>query len=481
MIDRNILIVDDELLQIKIMERFIKSMGYNVLSMQDGKDVTDYLLGKETVKGVKPSDISIMLLDLSIPSIDGIGVLKKIANVKGDLQVIVLSASNEISSAITAINLGAMDYIVKGEKDMLARITTSINRAFEKRTLQQQVYHLESKNSHQVSFSDLLGSSKPFISVINLAKKASNSNVPVLIDGEAGTGKELLARAIHGSGSKSGKPFIEIDCEALAGENEDLALFGSEKSPENGVRERVIGKIREADGGTLFLNNVEFLSSESQVKLLRLVQEGILDQKSGRVPLKYGVRVISATQSDLKGRVKHKKFREDLFYCLSVFPIFMPSLFERGAGDTKILTNSFCRDFRIKENKPITGISDEAIKILCEFDWEDNIRQLRNYIFRATMLCDEDFIQPEHFPQIINANIASSNARKKPRMISKKMSTIDLFDNRGNCKNLEEVEIEVFQKLLECYDGNLSEVSKQLKVGRSTIYRKLSNQGSDKI
>jgi DNA-binding NtrC family response regulator len=267
-----------------------------------------------------------------------------------------------------------------------------------------------------------------------------------------------------------------VDCETINNKKEDFFLFGSEKSLELGIKEKTIGEIKKADGGTLFLNNVEYLSQDMQAKLLKLVQDGTLEQKSGKSTLKFGVRIISATQEDLKSRVKHKRFKEDLFYCLSIFPIVMPSLSKRGFQDIEILSNNFCRDFSINENKPIKGISDEAMKVLCEFEWEDNIRQLRNYIFRATMLCDEDFILAEHFPQIINANLNISNLKKKPKNISKTMSTLDLFDNKGVCKHLEEIEVEVFNKLLECFDGNLSEVSKQLKVGRSTIYRKLNNQ-----
>ncbi|MFT6332496.1 MAG: DNA-binding NtrC family response regulator [Lentimonas sp.] len=458
------------------MERFIVAMGYNVISMKDGKEVIDFFSGKETYKGIRPSDVSIMLLDLSMPRMDGLSVLKKISSIRGDLNIVVLSASNEITYAISAINLGAMDYIVKGDKDMFPRINTAINSAIEKRTLQQQVYHLECKNSHQISFSDLTGSSQAFVSTINLAKKASNSNVSILVEGGTGTGKELLARAIHGSGSKSGKLFIEVDCENFHSDDADVILFGSEKFLEGGVKEKITGKIKEADGGTLFLNNIDALSRDLQIKLLKFMQEGILEQRSGRAILKQGVRVISSTNQDLKNCIKHKKFREDLYYCLTVFPIEMPSLFERGEKDITTLSNNFCRDFSVNENKPIKGIDPSAMEILCRFGWEDNIRQLRNYIFRAVTLCEGDFLLPEHFPQIIHSNLNQDPAGSSYKGSSKKICAIDLFDNGGRCKNLEEVEIEVFKKLLECFDGNLSEVSKQLRVGRSTIYRKLSNQ-----
>lgn len=472
MFHRNILVVDDEPLQIKLMERFILDMGYDVLTMTCGQEVVDFFVGKKVVNGVRSSEVAVMLLDLSMPDIDGISVLKKIANVKGDLQVIVLTASSEISFAISAINLGAIDYIVKGEKDLFARLTTSINGAIEKRTLQQQVYNLENKNNHQVSFSDLIGTSPNFIATINFAKKASNSNIPIIIDGEPGTGKEMLARAIHGSGSKSGKPFIAVDCEAIK-QNSEQYLFGYEKTGANGSVEKVFGKVREADGGTLFLNNIHSLPLSAQLKLLRFIQDGEIEQNDGgKQPIKVFVRIISSTSVDLEGYVRHGRFREDLYYSLNVFPISIPSLRDRGIDDIKILSISFCRDFSVSENKTIKGISDEAMAMLYQFDWEDNIRQLRSYIFRAVMLCDSDILKPEHFPQIINFD-NFNRLKQKPKEFPKKVSVIDLFDVDGKCKDLESLEAEIFIKLLECFNGNLLEVSKKLKVGRSTIYRKL--------
>lgn len=471
---KNILIVDDEPVQSKMMQKFIGDMDHNIIIMNNGRDVVDFFVNKKPINNIYPHEVSIMLLDLSMPDVDGLSVLRRIADVKGDLQVIVLTASNEISSAVAALSLGAIDYIIKGEKDLFARVVTSITSAIEKTNLKQQVYNLERKNSHQVSFSDLIGRSKDFLSAINLAKKVSNSNVPVLIEGPIGSGKELLARATHGTGAKSGKPFICVDCESLKLNVADSILFGYERTLSNGALERALGKIKEANGGTLFLDNVNALRSDIQVKLLRFLQEGEVEPVGGKLSSKVSVRIISSTTRDLETLVRQGRFREDLYYCLNVFLITLPSLKERGGDDIRLLSESFCRSFSVNENKKIRGITDEAMEMLVAYDWEDNVRQLRSYIFRAVVLCDEEMLKPEHFPQIVSLesfqSIRKGRAIKVPK---KRVELIDIFHPDGKCKNLDDIEKEVVERLLEFYDNNLSEVSKQLGVGRSTIYRKL--------
>ena len=474
---KNILIVDDEPVQLKLLERFISDLDYNAIIMNNGGQVVSFFCDKKPINGIYPSEISIMLLDLSMPDIDGLSVLRQISGVKGDLYIIVLTASSEVSSAISALSLGADDYIMKGEKDLFPRVLSSINNAIEKKNLKQQIYNLERKSNHQVSFSDLLGNNQEFIAAVNSAKKVSNSTVPVLIEGGHGIGKELLARAIHGSGLKSGKPFVVIDCGSLNQSNIsfndlDSYLFGYEKYLENGVRERSVGKIREAEGGTIFLENVNFLRPDMQVKLLRFIREGLIQPVGSKSLVNVGVRIISSTTKDLESYVKQGRFREDLYYCLSVFLIVLPTLFKRGEEDIKLLAENFCRDFSVNENKRIKGLSSQALDLLYRFDWENNIRQLRSYIFRAVVLCDDEVLKPEHFPQIVDSTIIRK-VGKKSYDSGKVFEKVDLFHPDGKCKDLETIESEVVERLLDFFDNNLSEVSKQLKVGRSTVYRKL--------
>ena len=473
MVKRNILIVDDEPTQCKVLGKFISNMDHSYLVMNSGLEVVDFFMNKKTINGISSNDIDVMLLDLSMPDIDGLTVLKQINPVKGDLQVIVLTASKDVSLAVSAINLGAIDYIVKGDRDIFVRVTASINNAIEKKNLKYQVSHLVRKGKDQVAFSDIIGHSDSISESIKLAKKAINSSIPVLIEGPSGSGKELLARAIHGSSLKSGKPFIMVECDLLKSIDAEEELFGSDKTLDNGTKN--IGKIREANNGTIFFEKIDSLKLELQVKLLRFLQEGEFQPVESAQMVRVNVRVVSSTSRDLAKMVEAKKFREDLYYRLAAFPIKVPSLQERGEEDIKLLAENFYRSFGINENKKIKGISSDALYLISNYEWEDNVRQLKNSIFRAVVLCDEDFLKPEHFPQLLNKE---NNSATKTKSTVKKNSDInselvDIFDDEGKCKSLDFLEEEIIKRLVDIYNGNLSEVSKQLDVGRSTVYRKL--------
>jgi DNA-binding NtrC family response regulator len=475
---RNILIVDDEPTQCKVLTKFINDLGHNPITMMSGMEVVDFFMNKKVVKGVSCHDIDVMLLDLSMPDLDGLTVLKQIAPIKGDLQIIVLTASQDVNLVVTAINYCAIDYIVKGERDIFARVTASINNAIEKKNLKYQVSHLARKNKDKVAFSDVIGQSEALINSINLAKKAVNSTIPVLIEGPNGSGKELLARAIHGSSSRSGKPFIIVECDIIKNEED---LFGSDKAVVDGSVKN-IGKLREANSGTIFFEKIDMLRPELQSRLLRFIQDGEIILPN-RDPIKINIKIISSAIRDLKKQVIAKKFREDLQYRISAFPISMPSLRERGEEDIKALAENFCRDFSINENKKIKSISGDALYLLYNYEWEDNVRQLRNSIFRAVVLCDGDTLRPEHFPQLLNKE---NNNITKAKAVIKKSSDVnselvDIFDDEGKCKTMDTIEEEVIRRIVDIHNGNMSEVAKQLEIGRSTIYRKLKllNEGSE--
>ncbi|MFZ9469684.1 MAG: sigma-54-dependent transcriptional regulator [Rickettsiales bacterium] len=474
MVKRTVLIVDDEATQRKVISHFIENLGHNYLVMSSGMEVVDFFMNRKVIKGISCHDVDVMLLDLSMPDLDGLTVLKQINSIKGDLQVIVLTANQDVNLAITAINYGAIDYIVKGENDIFARVTASINNAIEKKNLKYQVSHLARKGKDQVAFSDIIGQSEPLLNSIRLAKKVVNSNISILIEGQRGVGKELLARAIHGSGQNSGKPFITVDCDMLKITNGEEELFGSDKFVPDGSYKN-IGKIREANNGTLYLEKIDTLRNDLQVKLLRFMQEAEMIPVGGKYPVKANVRLIASTTKDLQKLVQIKKFREDLYYRISTFPIKVPDLKERGENEIGILAENFCRDFAINENKKIKTIMPDVIYLLHNYDWEDNVRQLKNSIFRAVVLCDGDILKPEHFPHLLHKE--SSNLTRAKAIIKKNSDInselVDVFDDEGKCKTLDSIEEEIIRRLVNIYNGNLSEVAKQLEIGRSTIYRKL--------
>ncbi len=469
-----ILIVDDEPTQRKVLSKFISDLGHDHLVCSSGMEVVDFFMNKKIINSISCHNVDVMLLDLSMPDVDGLTVLKQIGPIKGDMQVIVLTANKDVSLAVAAINYGAIDYIVKGEKDIFARVTASINNAIEKKNLKYQVSHLARKEKDQVAFSDIIGQSEAILSPIKLAKKAANSSIPILIEGPNGSGKELLARAIHGSSSRSGKPFIVVECEMLKANNVEEELFGSDRVLADGMT-RNIGRLREANNGTIFFEDIDYLKPEIQTKLLHFIQEGEFIPVSGKYPVRSSVRIISSANKELSKLVAQKKFREDLFYRLSSFPILVPSLKERGDDDIKLLAENFCRNFSINENKKIKNISQDALYLLYNYEWEDNIRQLRNSIFRSVVLCDDSVLDAEHFPQLLNKE---SNSMTKAKSEIKKNSDIsseliDIFDDEGKCKTIEIIEEEIIRRLVDIYNGNLSEVAKKLDIGRSTIYRKL--------
>jgi DNA-binding NtrC family response regulator len=481
---QTILIVDDDPVQRRLLEAAISRTGMNVITAPGGGPALDL------INGPRGDQIALMLLDLVMPDMDGLAVLGKLRATHPDLPVIVLTAKGGIDTAVEAMRAGASDFLVKPASP--ERITVSIRNALKIGTLSGEVTRLKKKSENRLAFEDLVATSSEMRQVIRLGQRAAQSNIPILIEGESGVGKELVARAIQGSSERAGKPFVTVNCGAIPENLIESILFGHEKGSFTGASDRHLGKFQEADGGTLFLDEIGELRLDMQVKLLRALQEGEVDPIGSKRPVKVDVRIVSATNRDLAERTHAGEFREDLYYRLNVFPIFVPPLRERR-GDIPALARHFIARFAAEENKAIAGLTPEATDLIEKFNWPGNVRQLENTIFRAVVLCDGVVLDICDFPQIAAAMGVNAIQRKPvtaaefhspagvpPRAIpaaSTSPYSFSATDMAGHMRKLEEIESEMIRMAISRYEGHMSEVARRLGIGRSTLYRKLKDLG----
>jgi DNA-binding NtrC family response regulator len=322
--------------------------------------------------------------------------------------------------------------------------------------------------------------------VFRLGARAAQSDIPVLIEGESGAGKELIARAIQGTSARAGKPFVTVNCGAIPENLIESILFGHEKGSFTGASDKHLGKFQEADGGTLFLDEIGELRLDMQVKLLRALQEGEVDPVGSKRPVKVDVRIIAATNRDLGQMARENSFREDLYYRLNVFPVLVPSLRDRPA-DIAPLARHFIERFAAEENKQVSGLTTQASQLLEKFTWPGNVRQLENTIFRAVVLCDGSLLDVCDFPQIASVmgvetvqrqnQAASQGARAASPAAPVSAYALSAVDTSGHIRKFEEMESEIIRMAISRYDGHMSEVARRLGIGRSTLYRKLKEFG----
>jgi len=485
---QTILIVDDDPVQRRLLEAAITRSGMNVVSAPGGQPALDL------INGPRGDQVSLLLLDLVMPDMDGMAVMQKLKVSHPELPIIVLTAKGGIDSAVDAMRAGASDFLVKPASP--ERITVSIRNALKMGTLSGEVTRLKKKVEHRLVFDDLIGKSGEMRQVIRLGERAAQSNIPILIEGESGVGKELVARAIQGTSERAGKPFVTVNCGAIPENLVESILFGHEKGSFTGATDKHLGKFQEADGGTLFLDEIGELRLDMQVKLLRALQEGEIDPIGSKRPVKVDVRIISATNRDLAERIREGQFREDLYYRLNVFPIAVPPLRNRR-GDLVELARHFIQRFAAEENKPVTGLTPEASDLIERFDWPGNVRQLENTIFRAVVLCDGTMLDVCDFPQIAAALGVEARERRPvayveasaPRTAQSAPIPVAAANGSpyamsatsadGHMRRLEDMEAEIIRLAISRYEGRMSEVARRLGIGRSTLYRKLKELGLD--
>src|SRR5919197_4207452 len=399
-----ILIADDDAVQRRLVENMVQKCGYEAAVVDSGDAAVEFLTGPDG------QGIDCLVLDLVMPGLDGMGVLAKIRDAGLNLPVIVQTAHGGIDNVVSAMRAGAQDFVVKPVG--IERLQVSLRNALNTSALKGELQRIRHSREGRLTFSDIITRSEAMSGVLRTAQKAATSSIPVLIEGESGVGKELFARAIHGSGERKAKPFVAVNCGAIPDNLVESILFGHEKGAFTGATERHMGKFAEAHGSTLFLDEVGELPATAQVKLLRAIQEGEVEPVGARKPVKVDVRLISATNRDLIADVKSGHFREDLFYRLHVFPISVPPLAERPE-DIPELVRHFLARFAAEEGKRVTRISAEALTLLCSYRWPGNVRQLENAVFRAVVLAEGSEIGITEFPQIAQAAQAT-NALPQP-------------------------------------------------------------------
>jgi DNA-binding NtrC family response regulator len=493
-----ILIVDDDPVQCRLLENMLQKSGYETVVLDNG-DAALTLLG-----GADGARIDCVILDLVMPNLDGLGVLARLRQASINVPVIVQTAHGGIDNVVSAMRAGAIDFVVKPVG--VERLQVSLRNALNTSALEGELARIKHSRSGTLGFNDIITKSPAMAAVLRMAEKAATSTIPVLVSGESGVGKELIARAIHGSGERRAKPFIAVNCGAMPENLVESILFGHEKGSFTGATERHVGKFVEASGGTLFLDEVGELPAAAQVKLLRAIQEGEVEPVGARKLVKVDVRIVSATNRDLIADVKAGRFREDLFYRLHVFPITVPPLRERPA-DIPALARHFLAGFAAEEGKRIRLITPEALRVLAAFPWPGNIRQLENTLFRAVVLAEGDTIGLAEFPQI-SALVAAQgpdhagppNHAGEPlvpdfdqpvelpapfadhpgALAASPPAAADalaLLDASGEVRPLEELEAELIRYAITHYRGQMSEVARRLQIGRSTLYRKLEALG----
>ncbi len=433
------MIIDDEEKLRTLLSRIIRSEGFEVLEASDAKT---------GLKKAEHHDIDTVLCDVKLPDGSGVDLIEKIKAKNPFTEIILLTAYGNIADGVQAIKNGAFDYLVKGDDN--DKIIPLLNRAIEKVQLQKRIQQLEQRVEKRYGFENIIGESPAIQEVIALAKKVAPTDATVLLLGETGTGKEVFAQAIHSSSKCSGKPFMALNCSAFSKELLESEIFGHKAGAFTGATKDKKGLIEEANNGTLFLDEIGEMPIDLQSKLLRVLENNEFIKVGDTKPTKVNVRIIAATNRDLKEDIKEGKFREDLFYRLNVFAIQLPSLKERRE-DIPLLAENFLKLFAEKTNKRIIGMSKEFINRLQQQEWKGNIRELKNVIERAVILTDSSEIGTEHLPLELQQDFFN------------KSSSFDLA-------NIERLHI---QKVLQYTKGNKTKTAELLGIGLTTLYRKL--------
>ena len=449
----NIFVIDDEQDFLENCLRIIKKQGYECLTENDPEKAIERI-------GTERPDI--VLTDLKMPKKDGIDVLKEVKKIDPAIIVILLTGYATVQSAVEAIKEGAFDYIQKPFSAEQLRVV--IERALNQKMLVEENRNLRMQLESTYNFENIIGTSEAIRAVLEIVKKIAKSEANILILGESGTGKELIARCIHINSTRMKSAFVPVDCASLPENLLESELFGHEKGSFTGAHITRPGLLEFANSGTLFLDEIGDLSTSLQAKLLRVLQEKNFRRIGGRKLIDVDMRLLSATNRDLKEAIKKKEFREELYYRINVITINLPPLRDRH-GDISLIAYHYLRHFANLNKKPITRISPEAMRLLEGFHWPGNVRELQNVIERAVSFCEGDTITANDLPDYIKEKIADVMVERH------EISSKGLEFKKAKEKWLESFEKEYLIELLKRCDWNISKAAKLAGVDRKSIHR----------
>jgi DNA-binding NtrC family response regulator len=460
-----ILIVDDDKDMRDILSNLISSDGYKAITASNGR--------KALIK-TRAHSPDLVLLDVRLPEIDGLKVLEEIKKMDKNIPIIMLTAYEDVKSAVQAMKSGAFDYITKPFDN--EEMALNIKRALQTRYLYREVENLRRRLEEKTDRARFMGESPRIKQVLNQVKLIAPTNMTVIIQGESGTGKELIARMIHEESLRHDKPFIAVDCGTLPENLVESELFGYEKGAFTGADKRKEGSFESANGGTLFLDEMINLPLSLQVKLLRVIQERKVQHLGGTKEIKIDVRIITATNAILSDEVKKGRFRGDLYYRLNEFNINLPPLREREE-DIPSLAKYFLEEAKLEFNKKIEDISGEGMKSLLNYSWPGNVRELRNEVRKAALLTDSNYIREINLPVDVTSNFEIVIPPHPPLEKGGEGGFEGLSLREATKKITEEAEKKVIKEALAQAKNNKSKTAKILKIDRMTLYSKIKALG----
>ena len=449
---KTILIVDDEKSICQSLGSIQKDEGYEVLTAASGE---------EALKTIKEEPPSLVILDIWLPGIDGIETLKMIKSQYPQIRVLMISGHGTIETAVKATKLGAFDFFEKPLS--MEKVILVVNHVFELINLEEENKLLKQKISQDY---ELTGNSVPILELREMISIVAPTNAWILIMGENGTGKELVARSIHRLSKRAYKPFVEVNCAAIPEDLIESELFGHEKGSFTGATEKKRGKFDLAHEGTLFLDEVADMSLKAQAKILRILQEKKFERVGGNTFIPTDVRVLAATNKDLELEMEAGRFRQDLYYRLNVIPLRVPPLRERKE-DIPVLTNWFLKEFSLKEHEEEKTIADDALIRLIEHDWPGNVRELKNFIERLVIMVSQDVITAKDIPLLTEEDHEVPEA------------SLPLFASESFRTAKMDFEKEYIIKKLKEFDGNISKTAEAIGIERSNLHRKIKRYGLD--